>query len=143
MKDSHKRLVLSTFKQIDDSLSEIKNLMAQSVEAERSLFVDEEINTSEEVKSRLSNEISQVRKIMRGFMKKYKIKNNDLISPITIITSIIFSLDIAVSELEPQYSGGYGELGQKAQEELTQLSQELHEHLNAIKEIIEDKDVSV
>jgi hypothetical protein len=72
--------------------------------------------------------------------KKYKIKKPAPISPVTIISSMIFSLDIAVTELEPKYSGGYGELEEKEQTELTDLSQKLHEHLDAIKEIIKETD---
>jgi hypothetical protein len=71
MKDSHIRIVLSTFEHIDKALSEIQNITTRHVGEEKSLFMNEEIYLTREIKSRLSDEISQARQTMRGFMKKY------------------------------------------------------------------------
>jgi hypothetical protein len=137
MNENHKRIVLSTFRHIDKSLTDIQNLMRTVPESEQGLFQDKDNAIKDGKKAILNKEVSILRTIMLEFMKKHRIRQPQPNGTISTIQSILFSLDISVTELEPQYTGNYGDLGEKARDELTRLSNQLHEHLQAIESTLE------
>ena len=132
MDESHKRIILSTFQHIDESLIDIQNLIRKYVQNEKGLFHTDDGHISENKRKVLADEISQLRSLMNDFMKKNGIKKPKPINTLSKINSIIVLLEIAVIELEPRYIGNYGHLGEKNKEDLINISEEIRKRLQAI-----------
>ena len=134
MDESHKRIVLSTFQHIDESLVEIQNL-TRYYKNKKGIFHTDDYRISDNKRKLLDAEISLLRLLMIDFMKIYKIKNPMPVSTISKINSIIILLEIAVVELEPRHIGNYGSLGEKSTRDLIEMSKEIRKRLQYIQDI--------
>lgn len=127
---NHERRLLTTFKYVDDVLTQAAERLAAALSSPFTEFVADAGPAEREA---VGEHLARVRSVMRGFLDKHQIEIPQAsMSALWAASTACVYASVSIEELRGRYMRAYGALSPAAAEELERIVAELTDVLNEL-----------